>query len=190
VYHSASTVYGFCLNPSVRDTMAICMKSEIQEIDLTKSSDNTGAPLIRARSVSSFGLGQDHHIDSYPDTEEDDSDFEDNESLHAGITTIKQTRRNKLPSSSRISGNNSPIVSPAGSRTFDEHVQKGLQNLNLDYLQDSLKKPLPKGAEIGRTPIATSPAAFDNTERENMISLRRPVVASCAETHPQYPFCK
>ncbi|KAI8367414.1 hypothetical protein EDC96DRAFT_442291 [Choanephora cucurbitarum] len=186
VYHSTSTVYGFCLNPSMRDTMAICMKSEIQEIDLTKATDNTGAPLIRARSVSSFGLGPDHHVDSYPDTEEDDSDFEDSESLHAA----KQTRRNRFPSSSKISSNNSPIVSPAGSRTFDEHVQRGLQNLNLDYLQDSLKKSFPKGAEAGRTPAASSPAVFDQAERESMISLRRPVTASCMETHPHYPFCK
>ncbi|KAI8047370.1 uncharacterized protein B0P05DRAFT_364821 [Gilbertella persicaria] len=188
VYHSSSTAYGFCLNSSVRDTMAVCMKSEIQEIDLTKASDNIGAPLIRTRSISSSGLGQDHHLDSYPDTEEDDTDSE-GESIQTGTTAVKQIRKNKLPSS-RISDNTTPLISPAGSRTFDDHIQKVPQNLNLEHLHDSLRRSLTKNSEITRTPVATSPAPVDNMEREKMIVLRRPITASCAETHPQYPFCK
>ncbi|KAI9477753.1 MAG: RAVE protein 1 C terminal-domain-containing protein [Benjaminiella poitrasii] len=40
VYHSTSTIYGFCLNSSAQDSMAVCLKSEIQEIDLSKASNS------------------------------------------------------------------------------------------------------------------------------------------------------
>ncbi|GAA5804339.1 hypothetical protein HPULCUR_009827 [Helicostylum pulchrum] len=190
VYHSSSTVYAFSLNSASRDSMAICMKSEIQEIDLSKAG-NFGAPLFRSRSVSSSGLGHDHHYDSYPDTDEDDSDSTDeHDSIHTN-TTMKQIQtRKKLPptASSRVSGTSSPLVSPAGSRTFDEHVQKVPQNLNLDHLHDSLRRSLTKGSDYARTPVNASPSNVDNAEREKMILLRRNISATCAETHPQYPF--
>ncbi|CEP07241.1 hypothetical protein [Parasitella parasitica] len=193
VYHSASTVYAFSLNSSTKDTMAVCLKSEIQEIDLTKAMSNIGTPLIRTRSVSSSGLGQDHHVDSYPDTEEDDTDSSDNDhdSVHTS-TTVKQTARKPFPaaSSSRVSGNSTPLISPAGSRTFDDHVQKVPQSLNLEHLHDSLRRSLTKGSDSARTPANASPAPIDNAEREKMILLRRNVSANCAETHPQYPFCE
>ncbi|KAG2213642.1 hypothetical protein INT46_000817 [Mucor plumbeus] len=196
VYHSATTVYAFSMNSSTKDTMAVCLKSEIQEIDLTKTMSNIGTPLIRTRSVSSSGLGQDHHLDSYPDTEEDDTDSSDNDHESINTTTIakqqqqQQTVRKPFPtaSSSRVSGNSSPLVSPAGSRTFDEHVQKVPQTLNLEHLHDSLRRSLTKGSDNARTPANASPAPIDNAEREKMISLRRNISASCAETHPQYPF--
>ncbi|KAI8640796.1 RAVE protein 1 C terminal-domain-containing protein [Parasitella parasitica] len=191
VYHSASTVYAFSLNSSTKDTMAVCLKSEIQEIDLTKAMSNIGTPLIRTRSASSSGLGQDHHIDSYPDTEEDDTDLSDNDhdSVHTN-TTVKQAVRKPFPaaSSSRVSGTSTPLISPAGSRTFDDHAHKVPQSLNLEHLHDSLRRSLTKGSDSARTPANTSPAPIDNAEREKMISLRRNVSASCAETHPQYPF--
>ncbi|KAI8095299.1 hypothetical protein BDF21DRAFT_313093, partial [Thamnidium elegans] len=207
VYHSSSTVYAFSLNSASRDSMAICMKSEIQEIDLSKAG-NFGAVsylqnppphlklIFLSRSVSSSGLGHDHHhhhYDSYPDTDEHDSDSTDeHDSIHTN-TTMKQVQtRKKLPAtaSSRVSGTSSPLVSPAGSRTFDEHVQKVPQNLNLDHLHDSLRRSLTKGSDYARTPINASPSNVDNAEREKMILLRRNISATCAETHPQYPFCK
>ncbi|KAI9248164.1 hypothetical protein EDC94DRAFT_528447, partial [Helicostylum pulchrum] len=203
VYHSSSTVYAFSLNSASRDSMAICMKSEIQEIDLSKAG-NFGAvshfflKTKWSRSVSSSGLGHDHHhhhhhYDSYPDTDEDDSDSTDeHDSIHTN-TTMKQIQtRKKLPptASSRVSGTSSPLVSPAGSRTFDEHVQKVPQNLNLDHLHDSLRRSLTKGSDYARTPVNASPSNVDNAEREKMILLRRNISATCAETHPQYPFCK
>ncbi|KAL7308090.1 regulator of (H+)-ATPase in vacuolar membrane, variant 3 [Mucor circinelloides] len=197
VYHSASTVYAFSLNSSTKDTMAVCLKSEIQEIDLTKAMSNIGTPLIRTRSASSSGLGQDHHLDSYPDTEEDDTDSDnDHDSIHTATTAKQQQQqqaqstRKPFPtaSSSRVSGNSTPLVSPAGSRTFEEHVQKVPQSLNLEHLHDSLRRSLTKGSDNARTPANASPAPIDNAEREKMISLRRNISANCAETHPQYPF--
>lgn len=123
-------------------------------------------PLFRTRSASSSGFGQDHHIDSYPDTEEDDSDSSDERgSIHTNATSKQQTRR-KLPTtaSSRVSGSSSPLVSPAGSRTFDEHVQKVPQppNLNLEHLHDTLRKSLNKGSDFARTPANASPSGFDS----------------------------
>lgn len=137
--------------------------------------------MIRTRSVSSSGLGQDHHLDSYPDTEEDDTDSSDNdhESINTSTTAKQQqqqqqqqTVRKPFPtaSSSRVSGNSSPLVSPAGSRTFDEHVQKVPQSLNLEHLHDSLRRSLTKGSDNARTPANASPAPIDNAEREKMVS--------------------
>jgi hypothetical protein len=126
--------------------------------------------------VSSSGLGQDHHLDSYPDTEEDDTDSSDNDHESINTTTIakqqqQQTVRKPFPtaSSSRVSGNSSPLVSPAGSRTFDEHVQKVPQTLNLEHLHDSLRRSLTKGSDNARTPANASPAPIDNAEREKMV---------------------
>lgn len=132
--------------------------------------------MIRTRSVSSSGLGQDHHLDSYPDTEEDDTDSSDNdhESINTSTTAKQQQQTVRKPfptaSSSRVSGNSSPLVSPAGSRTFDEHVQKVPQSLNLEHLHDSLRRSLTKGSDNARTPANASPAPIDNAEREKMVS--------------------
>jgi hypothetical protein len=125
--------------------------------------------LLRTRSASSSGLGQDHHLDSYPDTEEDDTDSSDNES--SSVVPVRQQVR-KLPtgSSSRVSGNSTPLISPAGSRTFEEHVQKVPQSLNMEHLHDSLRRSLTKGSDSMRTPIASSPAPIDNAEREKMVN--------------------
>lgn len=119
-------------------------------------------------------MGHDHHhYDSYPDTDEDDSDSTDE---HDSIHTMKQLQtRKKLPptASSRVSGTSSPLVSPAGSRTFDEHVQKVPQNLNLDHLHDSLRRSLTKGSDYARTPVNASPSNVDNAEREKMVKRKK-----------------
>lgn len=87
----------------------------------------------------------------------------------------QQQARRKLPptASSRVSGNSTPLISPAGSRTFDEHVQKvpQQQNLNLDHLHDSLRRSLTKGSDYARTPANSSPSAVDNSEREKMVCV-------------------
>lgn len=118
-------------------------------------------------------MGQDHHLDSYPDTEEDDTDSSDNdhESSVYLNAAVKQAAR-KLPAAtpSRVSGNSTPLISPAGSRTFDEHVQKVPQSLNLEHLHDSLRRSLTKGSDSMKTPIASSPAPIDNAEREKMVN--------------------
>lgn len=126
---------------------------------------------MRTRTVSSSGLAQEHHFDSYPDTEEE-SDLSDND--HESVstnTTVKQPSRKQFPisSSSRVSGSSTPLISPAGGKTFDEHVQKVPQTLNLEHLQDSLRRSLSKGSDNARTPVASSPAAMDNNEREKMV---------------------
>lgn len=137
--------------------------------------------MLRSRSASSSGQGHEHQLDSYPDTEEDDSDSttDDHDSLHTttNAATKRQpaTARRKLPptASSRVSGNSTPLVSPAGSRTFDEHVQKvpQQQSLNLDHLHDSLRKSLTKGSDYARTPAPSSPAVVNDAEREKMVSF-------------------
>lgn len=75
--------------------------------------------------------------------------------------------------SSKVSGNSTPLVSPAGSRTFDEHVQKVPQqpNLNLEHLHDTLRKSLTKGSDYARTPTNASPSGIDSAEREKMVTL-------------------
>ncbi|KAI8369421.1 WD40-repeat-containing domain protein [Radiomyces spectabilis] len=47
-----------------------------------------------------------------------------------------------------------------------------------------------QGSDHARSPIGTSPggSSMDSGDRERMILLRRPIVATCAETHPQFPF--
>lgn len=70
-----------------------------------------------------------------------------------------------------MSGNSTPLLSPAGSKTNDEHAQKvpQQQNLNLDHLHDTLRKSLTKGSDYARTPANFSPSAIDNSEREKMV---------------------
>lgn len=73
---------------------------------------------------------------------------------------------------SRTSATGTPtIMSPAGNRPLEEHVQKGAQNLNLEYVYDSLKKSLAKGDSAARTPNASSPFTMDNAEREKMVKV-------------------
>lgn len=102
--------------------------------------------------------------------------MDDHDSIHTS-TAVKQVQtRKKLPptASSRVSGTSSPLVSPAGSRTFDEHVQKVPQaNLNLEHLHDTLRKSLTKGSDYARTPTNASPSAIDNTEREKMVKCQQ-----------------
>ncbi|KAI7907429.1 uncharacterized protein BX663DRAFT_528299 [Cokeromyces recurvatus] len=178
VYHSASTVYAFCLNSTVQDKMAICLKTEIQEIDLLKANNISSTSLARTRSISSFGFGQDHHIDSYPDTEDDVySSDKDQESIN---TAKHVPRKQCLVPSSKVSSSSTPIISPSRIITEDQN------GLNIEHLHDSLRKSLAKGSDYSRT----SPMPIDNSEREKMILLKRNIAASCAETHPKYPFCK
>lgn len=127
-------------------------------------------PIVRSRSISSFGLGNDNHIDSYPDTEEDESDdFSDNEINPNFNMATPKPLRHKV---SRTSATGTPtIMSPAGNRPLEEHVQKGAQNLNLEYVYDSLKKSLAKGDSAARTPNASSPFTMDNAEREKMVKV-------------------
>ncbi|KAG1472233.1 hypothetical protein G6F56_001663 [Rhizopus delemar] len=188
VYCAPSTAYAFCINPSA-NAMAVCLKSEIQEIDLSKAMPIGSQPVVRSRSASSTGFGHDHHMDSYPDTEEDeDEDSSDNErETNSHMATPKPLRR-KI---SRTSANGTPtLMSPAaGNRILEDHVQKGPHNLNLEYVYDSLKKSLAKGDSPSKTPnTSTSPFFADNAEREKMITFKRNTMATCAESHPQYPF--
>ena len=108
-------------------------------------------------------------MDSYPDTEEDESYSSDERaSIHTN-TTVKQQKLRKLPVSSKVSGNSTPIVSPAGSKLLEEHVQKGPQHLNLEHLSDTLRKSLTKGSDYARTPTNASPSGIDTAEREKMV---------------------
>lgn len=107
------------------------------------------------------------HLDSYPDTEEDEDDFSsDNE--NDTVTPLKGARR-KLPinSSTKASGSSTPIMSPASGRTFDEQKTT---NVNLEHLHDSLRRSLAMGSDISRTPTASSPlGGGDNVDREKMV---------------------
>jgi hypothetical protein len=83
-----------------------------------------------------------------------------------------------------MSGSSSPLVSPAGSRTFDEHVQKVSQppNLNLEHLHDTLRKSLTKGSDYARTPTNASPSAgIDSAEREKMVSCEYRILYICSK---------
>lgn len=147
--------------------------------------NNVNKPLIRTRSTSSSGLGQDHHLDSYPDTEEDDTDSSDNDNesaMHVNAATKQAVRKMPLVTSSIVSGNSTPVMSPGGSRTFDEHVQKVPQSLNMEHLHDSLRRSLTKGSDSLRTPIASSPAPIDNAEREKMVKTKDHKVLRKADT--------
>ncbi|KAI8988973.1 hypothetical protein BDB01DRAFT_719225, partial [Pilobolus umbonatus] len=184
VYHSTSTAYGFCINPTVKDSVAVCLKSEIQEIDLTKASENYSVPLMRSRSISSSVIGHDVP-DSYPDTEDDD-DSSDNE---LNVTSSKNSRKKEF--SAKVSGTSTPVMSPTSTRTMEEMTgqKSASQTLNLEYLQESLRKSLNKGSEHPKTPSVASPNPIENSERERMITLKRPFLATCSESHPHYPFC-
>ncbi|KAI8971924.1 hypothetical protein BDF20DRAFT_824686, partial [Mycotypha africana] len=191
LFYSSSTVYAFCTNLISKNMMAVCLRSEIQEIDISKASNCVAQPLARIRSASSNRLSQETHIDSYPDTEEDDTDMSDNDQEYISTTTIKQTNRKQFPTarSAKVSGNSSPLVSPAGSRTFDEHVQRVPQTLNIEHLHETLRKSLTRASDGSKTPTSASPALMDSTERERMIMMKRPISTTCIEAHPQYPFC-
>ncbi|RCH95795.1 regulator of (H+)-ATPase in vacuolar membrane, partial [Rhizopus azygosporus] len=188
VYHSPSTAYAFSIDSSTGNTLAICLKSEIQEIDLLKAPHTGIQSLLKARSVSSSGLAHEQHSDSYPDTEEDYAeDSSDNETEVASNMATPKSIRRKI---SRTSTAATPTaMSPAGSRPLEEYAQKASQNINLEYVYDSLRKSLAKGeSSTARTSNAGSPLLMDNAERERMITFRRNVSATCAEAHPQYPF--
>lgn len=125
---------------------------------------------MKARSVSSSGLAHEQHSDSYPDTEEDYAeDSSDNETEVASNMATPKSIRRKI---SRTSTAATPTaMSPAGSRPLEEYAQKASQNINLEYVYDSLRKSLAKGeSSTARTSNAGSPLLMDNAERERMVS--------------------
>lgn len=127
---------------------------------------------MKARSISSSGLAHEQHLDSYPDTEEDYAeDSSDNETEVASNMATPKSIRRKI---SRTSTAATPTaMSPAGSRPLEEYAQKTSQNINLEYVYDSLRKSLAKGGEssTARTSNAGSPLLMDNAERERMVSV-------------------
>ncbi|CAO3607183.1 unnamed protein product [Cunninghamella echinulata] len=217
VYNAGTTIHAFCINMKsgmngkLGDILAVCTKSEIQEIDMSKTQ-RYAAPLIRSGSTSS----KDHnheHCDSYPDTEEEmdimASDAETNDGVSAiGDLHLHQPtpqrhhnhhshHHSKSPAGGlrrgihhqpSTSSNKSSVSSTPVHRN---HADDKNNNLNIENLQETLKRSLgvvKEGSDISRSSTGTNSVGSVAENSEPMITLRRQMTGTCAETHPEYPF--
>ncbi|KAG0172011.1 regulator of (H+)-ATPase in vacuolar membrane [Apophysomyces sp. BC1021] len=138
MYHPPTTAHAFCISSTYVDSMAVCLKSEVHEIDMSKAQ-KFGLHLVR--SGSSVSSGNHDHLDSYPDTEEDDEVSEHSDSeLDVAGKHIRRPKHHHQHHQGRTPNPATPILSPARSRLQTEEAQKFSQNLSLDNLQDTLKR--------------------------------------------------
>ncbi|ORX48543.1 hypothetical protein DM01DRAFT_1117238 [Hesseltinella vesiculosa] len=208
VYNPGTTIHAFCMNNKspatghkAGDLFAVCTKNEIQEIDVTKSQRFV-PHLVRPGSSSSREWPHHDILDSYPDTEEEletmssDVDLDvpgtaehhGGHGLHHGVKSpannVRRGLHHQVPSSSRSSG----VTTPVSNRYLQPEDRH--QHGSHDNLHESIKRSLGiVGRDEGtRSPTGTSSVGSTVEQNERMITLRRHVTATCAETHPQYPF--
>ncbi|KAL0097480.1 RAVE protein 1 C terminal-domain-containing protein [Phycomyces blakesleeanus] len=187
MYYSPTTTHAFCISSAYPTMMAICMKTEIQEVDLSKVQGH-GPLLARSGSGSSSGVHQELAAGSYPDTEEEEDDFglSDGESEVVRSSQSSRHTKRKEPRGlqPKTAYTTSPALSPAAGRIQAE--DRPFQNRSLENLHEALKRSL--GMENFRSPGAMSPMGSSSENSEHMVTLKRSVSTTCAEAHPQFPF--
>ncbi|ORZ24097.1 RAVE protein 1 C terminal-domain-containing protein [Absidia repens] len=223
VYNAGTTIHAFCINlktgasNKLGDVLAVCTKSEIQEIDMS-NAQRFSAPLLRAGSNSSKDRNIHEYIDSYPDTEEElDSVASDGElegethhlhqhqhhqhhqqhhhshhhhnSAKSPVPGIRRPLHHPPSSSSAKSSAVSTPISPMNGRLLQPEDR--INHSSFDNLQETLRRSLgvgKEGSEASRSPTGISSVGSVAEHSECVVTLKRNIAATCAETHPEYPF--
>ncbi|KAI9492527.1 RAVE protein 1 C terminal-domain-containing protein [Zychaea mexicana] len=212
LYSTPTTAHAFAVSSVCPDTVALVMKSEVQEIDLA-GAQHYGAHMVRSTSYSSTGIAQEHHrhhphhTDSYPDTEEEDDFGNHSSDAETDVSGSKQQQpllgrqRSKSHHLPHHRGpyhgktpNSSVAASPASLRlATDGASSKTAQTThNLDNLHETLKRSLgisgKDGVFSGSEASRSSAGASSNGSIADMVTLKRTIQATCAEAHPYFPF--
>ncbi|ORY97295.1 RAVE protein 1 C terminal-domain-containing protein, partial [Syncephalastrum racemosum] len=194
VYVTPTTAHAFAMNSTCSEIVAVCMKSEIQEIDLNSARHFGAVPLMRTNSASSVGHdhphhNNHHHSDSYPDTEEE-LDESDADTL-SEVGTPKANKREPLRVPSHLAPGRLQGRTPTGAASpASLRVPDSSPNVNLESLHDSLKRSLgiPSKESSGGDPTRSPAGASSVDSSADMVGLKRNMSATCAEAHPQFPF--
>ncbi|KAI9015820.1 hypothetical protein CLU79DRAFT_334100 [Phycomyces nitens] len=182
MYYSPTTTHAFCISSAYPTMMAICMKTEIQEVDLSKVQDH-GPLLARSGSGSSSGVHQELATGSYPDTEEEEEDFglSDGESevVRSSQSSRHTKRREPRSLQPKATYTSSPGLSPAAGRIQAE--DRPFQNRSLENLQEALKRSL--GMENFRSPGAMSPMGSSSENSEHMVKKNQVICGQNIDIH-------
>ncbi|KAI8330851.1 WD40-repeat-containing domain protein [Chlamydoabsidia padenii] len=156
------------------------------------------------------------YLDSYPDTEEEldsmasdmETDLEihhathhhhhhhhhnNNNNTNTNNHNVKSSVRRPLhhhPSStSAKSSTPSTPVGPMTGRLLQPEDRN--HHSSFDNLQETLRRSLgvgKDGSDASRSPTGVSSVGSAAEQSERMVTLKRTITATCAETHPEYPF--
>ncbi|KAI8144673.1 RAVE protein 1 C terminal-domain-containing protein [Fennellomyces sp. T-0311] len=199
LYNTPTTAHAFAVSSVHSDIVAVCMKTEIQEIDLA-GVEQYGAHMVRSTSFSSSGIAQEHHrhhhhTDSYPDTEEED-DFGFSDTETDGLSSRQTRQRSKSHHLPHHRGpfhgktpSSSAGASPGSVRLGADSV-KNAQSHNLENLHETLKRSLRIGKDgTSGSEASRSPAGASSTGSvADMVTLKRTAQTTCAEAHPYFPY--
>ncbi|KAI8085118.1 RAVE protein 1 C terminal-domain-containing protein [Halteromyces radiatus] len=191
VYNAGTTIHAFCINlktgtnGKLGDIVAVCTKSEIQEIDMN-NAQRFSAPLHRAGSTSSKDWNMHEFVESYPDTEEEmDSVTSDMEPERDPHHSHHHPHTHHHNNNNNNNDNNTAVKSPVGGKRHGLHHHSScastksstastpispmagrllqpedrIQNSSFDNLHETLKKSLgvgKEGSDVSRSPTGNN----------------------------------
>ncbi|KAI7868807.1 hypothetical protein BDF14DRAFT_1724180 [Spinellus fusiger] len=201
IYYSPTTAHSFCISSTYPTIMAVFMKSEIHEVNRSQSQ-NYGlvssldinyrllVQLTRSGSVSSSGLHREHITYSYPDTEDEEDEINSDSGSEVipsqSPRHIKRREPKHAHHSVKPPNSSALVLSAATNRVQSE--DKSFQSRSLENLQ-ALKRSFGMG-KIDHFRSPGGPSSTSSCEsKEQMITLKRHVSVTCAESHTQFPLC-
>ncbi|KAF9322115.1 regulator of (H+)-ATPase in vacuolar membrane [Podila horticola] len=190
LYKTRSVITSFSFNPVEKRIVAVCSRSDIIELDISKALDFQ-------KNMNSHDT-ENSDIDSEMELEEedDDQDFLD----AAGNIIDRSASTSKTPSVAPTE-NSEENVSRAGSQVSLQTVFKNLFNAktkqasmdgnhigNQHHFQGvgAADPAFRRPQSVFSASSGTSAAGAKSTEVDNIV-VRTDVVATCSESHPSFP---
>ncbi|KAF9934084.1 regulator of (H+)-ATPase in vacuolar membrane [Mortierella alpina] len=197
LYKTRSVITSFNFNPVEKRVVAVCSRSEIVEVDISKSLDFQ-------RTIGTSEADQ-SDMESEMDIEEEDLDLDSGDFLDAQGNVIDHS----------VSTSKAPSVIATESSTEDNlsrvASQVSLQNMIKNMFQKGAKHPgghhhphdpvhshhhhglvqavtdsnLRRSQGLG--PGHLTPASGAKSNESNNTLLRTDVIATCSESHPSFP---